>query len=160
MGTWLGLGPWASAGKGLADASIQAGHLAPQALAPRAGAQTWEADLELEAWAKTSATSLAGDDQVPLAQAAASSSVAQPELMPGGGLLGFQFLAGGMIAKCKQPAATDPDTHANLQHITQSYWDVTSCDMSRSCLDMLCCACTHDASNNSTTTTSGRNCSA
>ena len=87
MGTWLDLDPWGSAGKGLADVSIQkAGHLAPQVLAPRAaqaGAQTWEADLELEAWAKTSATSLAGDDQVPLAQAAASSSVAQPEAAVG-----------------------------------------------------------------------------
>ena len=38
---------------------------------------------ELEAWAKTSATCPAGDDQVPLAQAAASSLVAQPEAAVG-----------------------------------------------------------------------------
>ena len=34
-------------------------------------------------WAKTSATCPAGDDQVPLAQAAASSLVAQPEAAVG-----------------------------------------------------------------------------
>ena len=82
MGTWLGLGPWASAG------CFNPGWPSAQALAPGpraawAGAQTWEADLELEAWAKTSATCLAGDDQIPLAQAAASSSVAQPEAAVG-----------------------------------------------------------------------------
>ena len=45
--------------------------------------QTWEAELELAAWAKPSATYPAGDDQAPLAQAAASSLVAQPEAAVG-----------------------------------------------------------------------------